>query len=212
MALPIDLTPVTALASADAIIVRPLVDPVLDAHGHDPRSTYVELFWLGVLGPSTVFLLRRLAAGFDAWPDGFELDVHDTADALGLAAGNRYSTFTRTVQRIVTFGMARHQGDGLAVRRKLPPLSNRQLQRLPASVRDLHHSWVAAEAAETSGQRDHQRAHSVALGLLEVGDEPALVEHHLRTLGINARTAAQAVAWAQTRLRHPSNGPSPDAA
>jgi hypothetical protein len=27
-------------------------DTVIDAVGHDPRSTYVEMFWLSILGPS----------------------------------------------------------------------------------------------------------------------------------------------------------------
>ena len=26
-------------------------DPLIDQLGHDPRSRYVEQFWLGVLGP-----------------------------------------------------------------------------------------------------------------------------------------------------------------
>ncbi len=213
MALPIDLSPVTALASAETLIVRPLFDAGLDLHGHDPRSSYVELFWLGVLGPSSILLLRRLAAGFDAWPDGFEIDVHETADALGLAAGQRHSAFTRTVQRIVQFGMARRADDGIAVRRRLPTLSPRHLQRLPASIRDTHRDWMAADVAETTGQREHQRAHSVALGLLEAGDEPTIVEGHLHALGISRRTASQAVEWAQTRLRHPTaTWDGPDAA
>ena len=29
-------------------------DPLIDRLGHDPRSAYVEQFWLSVLGPSTV--------------------------------------------------------------------------------------------------------------------------------------------------------------
>ena len=50
---------------------------------HDPRSTYVERFWLGILGPSTTWLLRSLAYGFDGAPDGFDLDILDTARVLG---------------------------------------------------------------------------------------------------------------------------------
>ncbi len=40
--------------------VRPWPDGVIDALGHDPRSLYVERFWLGILGPSTTWLLRFL--------------------------------------------------------------------------------------------------------------------------------------------------------
>ena len=35
------------------IRVEPWPDPVIDELGHDPRSAYVETFWLPVLGPTT---------------------------------------------------------------------------------------------------------------------------------------------------------------
>lgn len=38
--------------STDLLTIRPWPDEVIDALGHDPRSAYVERFWLGVLGPS----------------------------------------------------------------------------------------------------------------------------------------------------------------
>ena len=106
------------------LIILPWPDPVVDPVGYDPRSPYVEQFWLGVLGPTTVWLLRRLASGFDAYPDGFEIDIVETAAALGLAAtASRNGPFARTVSRCVQFGMAHESGWGLAVRRRLPPLS-----------------------------------------------------------------------------------------
>ena len=37
-------------------------DPIVDERGYEPRSGYVERFWLGILGPSTTLLLRRFAA------------------------------------------------------------------------------------------------------------------------------------------------------
>ena len=46
--------------TTDTISIRPWPDPVIDALGHDPRSSYVETYWLGILGPSTTWLLRRL--------------------------------------------------------------------------------------------------------------------------------------------------------
>ncbi|MFV0526368.1 MAG: hypothetical protein ACK5RL_17935 [Acidimicrobiales bacterium] len=50
------------------LLVRPWPDPVLDEMGHDPRSAYVEQFWLSILGPSAVLLLRRLARGLERSP------------------------------------------------------------------------------------------------------------------------------------------------
>jgi hypothetical protein len=207
---PISLDPVGAAVISPTVVLRPLVDPAVDAVGFDPRSSYVELFWLGILGPSSVWLLRRVAIGFDAWPDGFELDVHETADALGLAAGSRNSAFTRTVQRIVQFGMARPGDDGLYVRRRLPPLSARHLNRLPATLRDAHRAWAASR--DDDAAREHERAHAAAVSLVQIGDEPELVEQHLRAMGIHPRVAAQAVAWAVSRSRHPTAHTPPDAA
>ena len=36
-----------------AIRVLPWPDPVIDSLGFDPRTAYVERFWLGVLGPTS---------------------------------------------------------------------------------------------------------------------------------------------------------------
>src|SRR6478672_2190445 len=101
-------TPETSMSSPatplpfDSLIVFPWPDPVVEAVGHDPRSPYVEHFWLGILGPSTTWLLRRMAAAFDVNPDGFELDLPETAGALGLSAtSGRHSPFARTLQRCV---------------------------------------------------------------------------------------------------------------
>ena len=67
------------------LIVLPWHDPVVEAVGYDARSVYVELFWLGILGPTSTWLLRRLVTGLDAYPDGYELDLAETANALGIS-------------------------------------------------------------------------------------------------------------------------------
>ena len=68
----------------DVIRITPWTDPVLDQLGHDARSTYVERFWLPILGPTTTLFLRRVAHELDDRPEGFDLPVLDTASALGL--------------------------------------------------------------------------------------------------------------------------------
>src|SRR5258706_11580636 len=86
----------------ETLTVRPWPDSVLDEVGHDPRSPYVERFWLGVLGPSSVVFLRRVAAELEANPAGFELPLAETARALGLGMkGGRNSPFLRTINRCV---------------------------------------------------------------------------------------------------------------
>src|SRR5439155_3596983 len=65
------------------LTITPWPDPLLDTLGHDPRSLYVETFWLPTLGPTAVLLLRHLATRFDESPTGVELPVADTSQALG---------------------------------------------------------------------------------------------------------------------------------
>lgn len=120
-------------------------DPVLDQLGHDPRSAYVERFWLPVLGPSCLLLIRRLAAELERRPDGFEVDSAQWAGELGIGMkGGQHGPFWRAVERTCRFGAARRNGPRLALRRRLPPLSTRQVQRLPESLQGEHDQWVAA--------------------------------------------------------------------
>ena len=47
------------------LLVRPWFDPTVDEIGHDPRSPYVERFWLGTLGPPTSQIAPIPGAGDD---------------------------------------------------------------------------------------------------------------------------------------------------
>lgn len=47
-------TSVPAGTSAGPLTIRPWPDDVIDSLGHDPRSHYVETYWLGILGPPTM--------------------------------------------------------------------------------------------------------------------------------------------------------------
>ncbi len=122
-------------------------DPVLEQRGHDPRSDYVERFWLPILGPSTTWLLRRFARGFEEFPGGFRVDLADTSRALGLGEGTgRNSMITRSVERACQFGMTQRHGlDRLSVRTHLPPLTQRQLGRLPLALQQSHERLVAEQ-------------------------------------------------------------------
>src|SRR4029079_16018370 len=91
-------------AATATLNVRPWPDTVIDRVGYDPRSPYVERLWLGVLGPSSVGLLRRLAGRRESNRAGFVLGLDATARSLGLAVrGGRGSTFGRTVLRCSQF-------------------------------------------------------------------------------------------------------------
>jgi hypothetical protein len=129
------------------LAIVPWDDPVFARRGHDPRDHYVERFWLPILGPSTTWLLRRFARGFDEMPGGFRVDLADTSRALGLGEGTgRHSMISRSVDRACQFGMAQRHGiDRVAVRTHMPPLSQRQLKRLPLALQHAHERLAEQE-------------------------------------------------------------------
>jgi len=66
----------------ETIHVRPLLDPIIDTLGHDPRSPYPERFWLPTLGPTALALLRLIAYRFDRAEHGFVLDLAVSMEQL----------------------------------------------------------------------------------------------------------------------------------
>ena len=178
--------------------VRPWPDDVVDHLGYDPRSSYVEDFWLGVLGPSTVWLLRRFAAGFDYCPDGFDMDLAETARSLGLGdRSGRNSPFIRSVNRTVQFGVARLSGeDELSVRRRLPPLNRSQVARLSPAMRERHERWQEDQVREAATDQQLRRAKRLALSLLALETDYGAVERQLLRWRYPAPVASDAVAWA----------------
>ena len=181
--------PDAAALSADPVLtIRPWLDPLVDENGHDPRSRYVETFWLGVLGPTATWLVRRLVAGLDRHPEGYEVELPVLAREMGLGfEPGRVTPFTRALQRCVMFGLAHSIPSGLAVRRRIPPVAHRHLRRMPDSVRAAHDQWQRT----TISLDQLTRAHQLALAMVEVGDGVEIVEHQLVALGVGEVTAAE---------------------
>lgn len=186
------------ISAIDFLAIRPWPDPVIDALGHDPRSLYVETFWLGILGPSTTWLLRHLAAGLEAEPSGFDLPLADTARRLGLGdKGGRHSPFMRSLTRLVQFDLAQLEDDAtLAVRRKVPPLNRRQVLRLPDALQSAHAHWLEAQLREPRLEQVRRRARQLALSLLELGEDADAVERQLMRWKYHPAMCREAVAWA----------------
>ncbi len=182
---------------ASVLHVLPWPDPVIDAKGHDPRSPYVERFWLGLLGPSTTWLLRRVASGLEAHPDGFELPLVETARALGLGTpSGRHAPFVRSIQRACQFKLARWHGDQLEVRRMLPPLSRGQVAKLPPSAQLAHQEWLDHELHLPAHEVQLRQARRLALSLLELGEELESAERWLVRWKYQPVVAHRAAAWA----------------
>jgi hypothetical protein len=191
------------LAVPARLRISPWADPVIDVVGHDPRSSYVERFWLGILGPSTTWLLRLVARRLDTEPEGFVLDLGGAARSIGVGPpGGRHSPVQRAVRRTVQFGLARTSGsDGLDVRRRVPPLNRGQVARLPDELQRAHRDWQEALLRRPTLDQARRRARRLALSLLETGHDPEAVERELHRWRYHPALASEAATWAHERHR-----------
>lgn len=137
----------TALLQWPTVTVVPWRDPVVERIGHDACGDYVELFWLGSLGPTATWLLRRLAVLAVTRPEGTVVDLADLALGLGLGPDRGPTgSLGRSLGRLIMFGLARidhdHDRDHVAVRGIVPPVPSRQLARLPDHLQLAHAMWT----------------------------------------------------------------------
>jgi hypothetical protein len=217
------------LESVDTLTVRPWPDPVIDVLGQHPCSSYVETFYLGILGPSTTWLLRHLVTTLEASGDeGFTLELPETARRLGLGErSGRNSPLVRTVGRLVRFGLAQLGGEGdddggvvvdghgygggggagagaddpivLAVRTRVPPLTRPQVNRLPELLQAAHARWHDQQLRTPAFEQQRRRARQLALSYLEAGLGSEETEHQLVRLGYHPALCSDATRWASDR-------------
>lgn len=194
---------ITDFNAPDTLFVRAWPDEVIDSMGFDPRSNYVETYWLSVLGPSTTWLLRRLVAGLESQPDGYPLSLSETALSLGLSdRGARKSAFVRAICRTIKFELAVPEGpDVLAVRRKIPPLNQRQADHLPSALQIAHRHWQEEQLEIPNGDLLRRRARLLALSMIEMGDDFERAERRLLAMRYHPAFAHDAAGWAWERHR-----------
>lgn len=179
------------------------VEPWNDLHqgstrGHHPRSPYVELFWLGVLGPSATWLIRRLALRLEETPEGVLVNTAEIAGEIGLSGRQALqSAFERAFERCCRFGlMQRGRHNTLFVRTRLPDLTARMTERLPPQLRALHEVWRRQPGSDPAASDRLARARRLAMALLACGDEPDAVEQQLHMWQFHPAVAFEAARWA----------------
>lgn len=212
------------LESVGSLTVRPWRDPVIDVLGQHPCSSYVETFYLGILGPSTTWLLRHLVTTLEAaGDDGFLLELRDTARRLGLGErSGRNSPLLRTMGRLLRFGLARLELDGeddgggdggrgrsgepgddvvsaLAVRMRVPPLTRPQVARLPELLQVAHARWHDQQLRTPAVEQQRRRARQLALSYLDAGLGSEETEQQLLRLGYHPALCNDATRWASER-------------
>lgn len=196
-----------AIIDSEEIMLIPWLDQRIDAFGHDPRSTYVEQFWLATLGPATTWFLRHCADVLDE-TGATRLDLRETASTLGIGhEGGARSAMAKTVARACRFRAARSVGSTtLAVRLRLPQLSHRQVQRLPKSVQRCHDEFLGADLSPDTIDQQQPRARQLASCLVECGDTISEAERQLACMKFHPAVIAKAVHWAWS-LHHGAKSP-----
>lgn len=188
--------------TAPDIWIEPWRDPVIDDLSHDPKSPYVERFWLGILGPSATWLLRSISYGFDAAPDGFPLSPIETARVLGIGdRTGKHSPLQRALGRLCTFDLAYHRGDALVVRHRIPWLEPRQVQRLSAGLVGEHALWEHAEAQTSADQARQRRGATLALSTVRTGGTTADAVRVLCRSGLESADAERLGEWATLQMK-----------
>lgn len=125
----------TWLAERPVVGLVAWADPAAAAWGHDPRSAYAEHCWLPLLGPSTLWLHRRLVMRLEDRPDGVPVVVDELKVELGLpGSGAKHSPIVRAFDRLTGFGLGRITEGNFGVRLMLPPMPLRYQKRLPDAL------------------------------------------------------------------------------
>ncbi len=200
-------------ADASHILITPWLDPVVDERGHDPRSSYVERFWLPTIGPSSLWLIRYLAGNIEGSATPVPVDLDLLASALGIGHRiGRQSPLLRTMARVAHFGLARvADADTFEIRLRVPPLARRHVERLPRDLQIAHRRWFEDQLAPVPGDQP-RRAQELALSLVELGESAADVELQLRRWRFAPSVCAEAATWAaqthRARQLHPSTIPA----
>lgn len=180
-------------ALADILTVMPWADPLVDQDGHHPRSSYVEDYWMAILGPTAYCLLRKLSAGFDHDPDGYVMDPSATATEMGLGSGTGSSSqLARSLDRLELFALVRRRRDEVWCRLRLPLLHRRQRARLPEHLGRSHIYWQQQQEDEHYRATQLSKATVVATALVELGDRPSAVETQLHQMRYSPDTSRAA--------------------
>lgn len=122
-------------------------DAHIEQHGQPADSSYVEWFWLPIIGPTAFCILRR----FTAYLEGqhhTQVDLDEIAAQLGLSTQNgTQSPFHRAMHRLVMFGLAKSDTPFSTtvfhVRTTVPTVSLRHRNKWSTEFQQHHDNVIA---------------------------------------------------------------------
>ena len=174
-------------------------DVNIESLGYDPRSSYVEKFWLPFLGPSTIFLARRITEILENEPYGTAIDLQELSIMLGLGPNiTKHSSIQKTLNRLLVFELARIMpSKAVSVRLKLPPLPQRFISRLPQSLQEFHGKELQ-DGPENALAAIRTRARSLALALTKLGHDRMAIEKQLISWRFHPSVCYETLNWIET--------------
>lgn len=130
----------------DRLRLRP--GPPVAATLVDPFDSYVEMFWLPILGPSATWMLRRFHMGLRSQPDGFAIGLVELGQQLGLGTSVAANSSTvRTLDRLIGFNVVTrvqdNRGSYVEVPSGIRMLSDRQVAGLTPVLQAAHPTRIA---------------------------------------------------------------------
>ncbi len=171
-------------------------DVNIESLGYDPRSSYVERFWLPFLGPSTIFMARKITELLESEPYGFAMDLEELSSMLGLGSNtSKHSSVQKTLNRLLVFELARVMpSKAVSVRLKLPPLPQRYINRLSRPMQELH-VRETQDVPENTLAAARTRARSLAVTLAKLGHDRAAIEKQLISWRFHPSVCYETLSW-----------------
>ncbi|WP_276961482.1 MULTISPECIES: hypothetical protein [Ferrimicrobium] len=153
-------------------------------------SDYVQLLWLPILGPSAIVLLQRLDLLIGGATQ-VRASSEELARSLGLGpTPHRGSLLDRSIDRCRDFHLLRELIPGLIeVPREVPPLSSRQLKRLPESLQRIANVRPELQRYRQEADRGG-RLHQLTATLANLGATDEEISDQLLRLGYAPRGTA----------------------
>jgi len=114
--------------------------------GFDASSSYVEMVWTSLLGPTAILSFRRLSIYARLSDTGSEVDVDELAQSLGVGV----KVLERSLSRLVRYGFITWDAHTIRCRSTVGAVPSHLVGRLCGLARRYHDSFV--------GSHGHERA------------------------------------------------------
>ncbi len=120
-----------------SVTVIPWRDQLVEVHPESTATASNEtlVWWTPTLGPTATLMAHRFA-GYMKLHQEAKFTMADLAAMFGM--GESMTRIRVAFERLERFGVIRVDGQTVSVRMSLGPLSEKQIERLPACLADLY--------------------------------------------------------------------------